>query len=686
MRQVGVWLGFSNVAHGELRRPRLTARRAVLLAAFGVLLALQGAGVAQASTAGEYTVAGLPSGTYRVGFFSFEESGNYLTQYYNGKTTFGEADNVGVSAPPTGGQISGRITAAAGGAPLTAAVACAEKVTGEVFEFFNCASTNSNGEYTISSLPSGEYVVLFFAFEGYEFQYYNGATEVKNATKIAVTPPNTVSGINAALVATAPPPESGSIAGRVTAEAGGAPLEHIVACTFSEETFAEGCAETNANGEYTIEGLTGGEYVVFFFPAFEEQNYVSEYYKDVLKEEEATPVPVVAHNTASGIDAKLKAGGQISGTVTAFPGGAPISGASVCAFGEEAGRCAVSKGNGEYTITGLATGEYTVNFFAEEYESATVKEVKAKAGETTSGVNAQLNSLGKISGRVVAAEGGAPLANISACANGRCGTTNANGEYVITGLASNVYTVFFEPVEEASNYISETAKATVTAPNVTENVNVALKSGGQITGVVTSAATGAGIAKVSVCVFKVIGEPFFRCGLTQAGTAVTPTPTPAPKPTPKPTPNSSFTMAKAAFNKKTGEIDFFFTVFNAGKFKWALVFKNADVAFADALGVENGIAEAAKKKKCKKGFIRHKRRCVHVTVPFGSGSQSVAGAGTVEIKVRPSAKALKALKAGRTLHVSGAFQLQSALGGSPVTHRVSLAVHKPAKHKKKKRH
>jgi len=360
----------------------------------------------------------------------------------------------------------------------------------------------------------------------------------------------------------------------------------------------------------------------------------------------------------------------------------------VCASGEEAERerCGTSNGSGEYAIAGLPTGEYTVSFFAGGYEPSSLSKVKVKLGEPTLEHNAQLNALGKISGRVVAAEGGAPIANVSACTDFfvHCATTNANGEYVISGLQNGEYTISFRPEEESSNFLPETTKATVTKPNVTANVNAALKAGGQITGRATSAATGLGIAKVSVCVFKVTGEPFFRCGLTQAGLNPTPPAPPTPKPTPKPTPNSSFAMAKAVFNKKTGEIDFFFTVFNAGKFKWALVFKNADVAFADALGVENGIAEAAKKKKCKRGFIKHKRKCVHVTVPFGSGSQSVAGAGKVEVKVRPSAKALKALKAGHTLHVSGAFQFQSALGGSPVTHGVSMAVHKPAKHKKKK--
>ena len=38
-------------------------------------------------------------------------------------------------------------------------------------------------------------------------------------------------------------------------------------------------------------------------------------------------------------------------------------------------------------------------------------------------------------------------------------------------------------------------------------------------------------------------------------------------------------------------------------------------------------------------------------------------------------KALEALKAGHTLHVSGPFRFQSTLGGAPVTHTVSTVVH-----------
>jgi hypothetical protein len=84
--------------------------------------------------------------------------------------------------------------------------------------------------------------------------------------------------------------------------------------------------------------------------------------------------------------------------------------------------------------------------------------------------------------------------------------------------------------------------------------------------------------------------------------------------------------------------------------------------------------------------VKHKGTCVHETVAFGSGAKSVP-AGRVEIKVHVSARALKALRTGHTLHVSGPFTFQPAGGGAPVTHSESAVVRWPKnkKHGKKGR-
>lgn len=77
---------------------------------------------------GDYTITGLPSGSYKVVFSTYSESLNYLTQYYNGKSALGEATPVPVTAPSTtgainaelhaGGQVSGYVTDSSTHAPI----------------------------------------------------------------------------------------------------------------------------------------------------------------------------------------------------------------------------------------------------------------------------------------------------------------------------------------------------------------------------------------------------------------------------------------------------------------------------------------------------------------------------------------------------------------------------------------
>jgi len=413
-------------------------------------------------------------------------------------------------------------------------------------------------------------------------------------------------------------------------------------------------------------------------------------------------VEVTAGSTKTGIDAKLKTGGEISGQVTAASGGSPLPGLEVCAssFGGEgqSENCASTNGGGEYLIVGLGTGEYRVSFAAGEsgpYLSTSTSGVKVTAPNPTTGVDAALQTGGQISGRVTAATGGAPIAHVGVCADDGesfgCASTNANGEYAVVGLATGSYSVSFSPSEEAGNYLSSTAGGvSVTAPNATGPVNAALQTGGQISGNVTAANGGQPLTNVFVSAGN---EKGFGFAATGAGGATSTTSNALAIPAP----NSTFSVKKkAVFNPKNDDLEFFFTVTNAGKFSWSLFFKNSDVAFASSLNLgdfatESAVAETAKKKhkskKCKKGQIKHKGKCVRELVSFGSGSQSVAAAGNVTVKVHASSQAIKGLKAGHTLHVSGVFTFQSSLGGAPVKHTESAVVKlAKKKHKGKKHH
>ena len=679
---------------GGLSRRRIGTSLTSIVVAFALLVGLSvSAGVAQATPGGEYTITGVPSGSYKVEFFATSLAGNYLSQFYNGKATFATGNLVAVTAPnttpginaalQTGGQIAGKVTAASGGAALANVSVCATQ-TGVSEPAFKCGLTAASGEYTLAGLPSGTYSVTFETFEGsFLSQQRSG---------VPVTVGTTTSGINAALQSAA---AGGQISGTVT-ETGHTGIPNVQVC--ADEVGGEffiACATTNASGEYTVIGMPTGSFDISFTPA-ENSNFI--------RHTQTTPVGVVSGATTPNGETTLEKGGQIDGTVTAMTGGLAIGGVEVCAFetgGESIESCAMSAANGTYTVLGLSTGSYDVSFtpptgsnFLPHREAS----VAVTTGVAKGPINAALVTGGQVSGRVTAAVGGAPLASAFVCASPTsaieetfgCAAANANGEYVIPGLATGTYNVSFNPLE-GTDFLAQTDAGVGVTEGTTTPLNAALSPGGQITGQVTAASGGATLGNVLVC--AVGSESFFGCSTTNAGHPATPIPAGFLPPTP----NSNFSQKKApVFNAKTGDLEFFFTVANAGKFTWSLSFKNSDVAFADSLGLGLGddlafappLTEAAKKKgkkskKCKAGFTKHAGKCVHILVPFGSGSKTVS-AGAVEITVHASAKALKALEGGHTLHVSGTFKFQSALGGAGITHTESAIVHPPKKPKKGK--
>jgi hypothetical protein len=657
---------------------------------------------------GSYTITGLTTGAYKISFAP-GEGVNELVQYYSGKATEAEATPVAVTAPTTtagvnvelhaGGQISGRVTAAATHAPIEDVFVCAEDTA---IKSGRCSVTNANGEYTEAGLPSGSYTVEFSSFleeTPYLTQYYNGKDSSGEAQAVGVTAGTTVAGVNAELQSAN---QGGQITGTVTKAVGAQEIAGIQVCAYdiSEvEFFFNDCAVTDAKGDYTISGLGEGQYEVFFSndncqtTPCAVQNYITQYYNGVEFYYEATPVVVLANNTTPGIDAKMVEGGQVEGRVVGnVAGEPPLEKVEVCVDeGDVIGSCAETDGNGEYRIEGLRGGSsYTVSFnaYSSNYLSQSVTGVSIKEGQITKEGQVKLLVGGQVSGRVTGSPSHGPVAQVEVCAEnsgleGRCGISNANGEYTISALLSGAYTVSFYSSSEEAGYVpQELSGVSVTAGSTTPNVNAELQPGGQITGVVTDASTHLGVANIEVCAES---SSSGKCAVTETGAASVSAASNALT-----IPGGGFTLTKVSFNSKTDALDFFFKFPTAGKLTWGLFFKNADVGFADSLGLSlqaegvtaevvstEVIAEVAKKHKskgCKKGTIKHHGRCVHVLVPFSSGSQNVA-AGTVEVKVHPNSKALKALKAGHTLHVSGVFTFKSAFGGPAVSKVESAVVH-----------
>lgn len=677
---------------------------------------------------GDYTISSLSSGSYKVSFTrEGEGAGNYLKQFFNGKATFGEADSVSVTAPNAtgainaelhaGGQIAGRVIDAVTKAPIAGVFVCAEQ-TGSKPEFGGCEVTNGNGEYAIQGLPTASYDVVFYSFlltTSYRTQFYNGKSSYLEADSVAVTTGASTSGINAEL---RPYNEGSAIEGVVTeAKLPHLPVGRIEVCASpANEGVIGECATTNAAGEYKITGLGEGEYVVTFSGesctsgGCVAPNYIRQYYSGKYASEKATPVILKAHETATLINAEMLEGGSIKGTVTDATTHASLANITACtgAIVEVKGEqgffedCAPTNGAGEYTLSGLPKETYMVHFFRSANYLEAVASIHVEVGATAT-LNAELHSGGQITGRVTSAATHAPVEGVGVCAKGAsttCATTSASGEYTLSRLQTGTYEVsYYVEENEKLNYLPQTrGGVTVTQGETTSGINAELSPGGQIMGRVTDAATHAGVTHISVCAEEIGGGKAFQCASTTAGGVSASATSNALV---APAPNSTFKLAKKpVFNAKTGNLEFIFVVSNAGTFRWSLFFKNADVGFADSLGISLGqsafsgegvaVAEAAKKKgkghkakKCKSGFVKHNGKCKRKLVPFSSGSQSVA-AGTVLVKVHASAAALKGLKKAHTLHVSGAFTFQSALGGAPTRRTVQATIHPPKKHGRKR--
>jgi Carboxypeptidase regulatory-like domain len=259
-----------------------------------------------------------------------------------------------------------------------------------------------------------------------------------------------------------------------TTEAQIAGIEVCVRAT-SEPLAPPTCAATDAAGKYEIAALAEGQYLASFSaPAESGLNYLTQYFKGRSTEALADPVSVAEETTTDKVNASMQAGGEIKGTV-AEGEGTTVAGIKVCALekGLEAPvRCIQTNASGEYTIAGLASGDYEVEFstpgYVTQFFEAAVSREQAKSVAVTAGaaavegVSAVLQPVppptGAIEGAVSSAATSVPLSGVQVCARSivssleTCAVTAASGAYTIAVLPVGLYTVHFLPFEAGSSY------------------------------------------------------------------------------------------------------------------------------------------------------------------------------------------------------------------------------------------
>jgi hypothetical protein len=319
------------------------------------------------TSTGTYTLPRLAAARYQVQFYDCT-GGNRVPQWYSNATnptgstpvSVAAGANVnGINAKMTpGGSISGTVTDnAATPAPLAGICVLAQDGAGHSG---GAGATTSAGTYTIPRLTAGRYQVQFTdCTNGNHLpQWYSKAGNSLVATPVTVGVGADVTGINAAMVL------AGSISGTVTDNAATpTPLAGICVSAQDGAGHFAGAPPTTSTGSYTLPRLAAGRYQVLFSDCFG-GNHIRQWYSNVTVSTGATPVSVAIGANVTGINAKMAAGGSISGTVTdnsASP--APLAG--ICVYAQDfAGHfgSARTAPDGTYSITVLATSFYEVQF------------------------------------------------------------------------------------------------------------------------------------------------------------------------------------------------------------------------------------------------------------------------------------------------------------------------------------
>ncbi len=459
---------------------------------------------------GTYTIEGLTPGSYDVGV-SPSQLGTTYSPYESTAAretvTAGSVTTLNV-ALVVGAAISGTVTAASSGAPLPDICVVANSPDGTT----GYADTASGGSYAIGGLPAGNYTVQFYVGQfcgtgNYASQWYDsaasGATSQSGATAVSVLAGSSTTGIDAVMQT------GGTVSGTVTS--GGSPLSGVCVSVSSADGNSSGTT-TGPDGTYVVEFLPTDSYTVEFGPGYCGGPYAAQWYNGAsgaTSSSGASVLAVAAGSSTTGINAVMQTGATISGTVTS--GGSPLSGVCVNATSTTSDGnygSGITAADGTYTIPGLQSDNYTVEFtagscgaganYATQFYNGQAagassplgaSALAVTVGSSTTGIGAAMQTGATTSGTVTATSDGSPLANIcvhvtSSDGNTGFSTTAPDGTYTIEGLPADSYTVEFSTGCSGGNYATQYYNRTVGGTDSPSSaVPVTLAAGAAATGI-----------------------------------------------------------------------------------------------------------------------------------------------------------------------------------------------------------
>jgi hypothetical protein len=224
------------------------------------------------------------------------------------------------------------------------------------------------------------------------------------------------------------------------------------------------------------------------------------------------------------------AGGIVEGTVTPLVWAQEVE---VCVVeGRPSETCIAPAADGSYALHEVPFGGARIEF-APSFRSRLLTQYYDGVGElseantvvlsalapTATGIDADLIEGGTIEGTVTAAADGEPLPGVEVCAVSSgsstvegCAETLANGDYELHSLPGGAYRVVFWGKGPSAEYEPWSHSIVgVTAGETITGIDASLARGGKIKGTVTTAAGGARLADIPVCLFATSSPKPQRC-------------------------------------------------------------------------------------------------------------------------------------------------------------------------------
>jgi len=461
-----------------------------------------------------------------------------------------------------GASISGRVIDAATGEPLPLIDVRVDPGIGFPD---HVTETDADGSYRVAGLAPGEYHVFVEAQDNFLAQPYDGIScplgpcYPSDGDAIHLGATADVSGIDFALE------RAGTLSGRLVDAGSGAPVIRAEVELRNLHGHTRKYVYSDADGNYSFGGLPTGQYLVYvyaggYLPRYYGGKECDPYYdRPPCDPDEATPVSVTAGQVSGGIDLAMERGGTISGRVTESLTGEPSAFAEIDLYDPEGkllfDSYALTDADGHYRGPGLHPGAYVVvaepyrflvDYYPEAYDDVVCAgdvdcysegtAVVVEKREEISGIDIAFERKGSISGRVIDAETGNPLARVDLELYDENGVlfdythTRPDGTYSLKRVELGAYNLIVKPgIEWLPEVYPEGPCPLVDGepncdPATGELIEVGLNSEiggidfalqpsglsppvpGEISGVVRSAATGEPISDVHLTLYRATGE------------------------------------------------------------------------------------------------------------------------------------------------------------------------------------